>query len=55
MAEILPSFAVDARDFVTSIMDRAQTRGDEVPMQDGFDLYKELVEMRRVHLQALPE
>ncbi len=33
----------------------AQEKDDEVPIQDGFDLYKELVEIRRIHGDALPE
>lgn len=54
MEEILPSFAADARDLVSRIIDLAKSRGEEVPIQDGFDLYKELVEIRGVHAQALP-
>lgn len=52
--EILPSFADDARELVARIMELAKERGEEVPVQDGFELYKELVEIRRVHAQALP-
>jgi len=53
--EILPSFAADARDLVSRVMELAKSRGEEVPLQDGFDLYKELVDIRRVHSQALPK
>lgn len=52
--EILPSFAADARDLVSKVMALAKSRGEEVPIQDGFDLYKELVHIRGVHSQALP-
>ncbi|GAB7364641.1 hypothetical protein MBLNU230_g5444t1 [Neophaeotheca triangularis] len=52
--EILPSFAADARDMVSRIIELAHERGEEVPIQDGFDLYKELVAIRQVHAQALP-
>lgn len=52
--EMLPSFADDARALVKRIMQLAKDRQEEVPIQDGFDLYKELVEIRRVHAQALP-
>lgn len=52
--EILPSFAADARDLASKVMELTKARGEEVPVQDGFDLYKELVEIRRVHAQALP-
>ncbi|KAF2177644.1 hypothetical protein K469DRAFT_696417 [Zopfia rhizophila CBS 207.26] len=52
--EMFPSYAADARDLVARIMDVAQSNGEEVPIQDGFDLYKELVEIRRIHSDALP-
>ncbi|KAL1304535.1 hypothetical protein AAFC00_003517 [Neodothiora populina] len=52
--EIFPSFATDARDICEKIMGVAKDRGEEVPIQDGFDLYKELTQMRQVHGQALP-
>lgn len=53
--EILPSYAADARDLVAKIMEFSQQKGEEVPIPDGFDLYKELVEIRRIHADALPE
>ena len=53
--EMLPAYAADARDLVARIMELAYDRGEEIPIQDGFDLYSELVEIRRVHADALPE
>ena len=50
--EILPSFADDARALVKRIMQICKETGEEVPIQDGFELYKELVDIRRVHAQA---
>ncbi|KAF1944615.1 hypothetical protein EJ02DRAFT_83890 [Clathrospora elynae] len=52
--EMFPAYAADARDLVARIMDVAQTKNEDVPVQDGFDLYKELVEIRRIHSDALP-
>lgn len=52
--EILPSFAEDARAIVSRVMEMAKSRNEDVPIQDGFDLYKELVQIRQVHAQALP-
>ncbi|KAH9831900.1 c2 domain containing protein [Teratosphaeria destructans] len=54
--EILPSFADDAKALVTRIMELSKQKGEEgeVPIQDGFDLYRELVELRRFYAQALP-
>ena len=51
--EVLPSFADDARELVSRIMHLSKEKEEEVPIQDGFELYKELVEIRRVHAQAL--
>ena len=51
---MMPAYANDARDLVARIMSLAQERGEETAIQDGFDLYKELVEIRRVHTEALP-
>ncbi|KAK1076134.1 hypothetical protein LTR33_009215 [Friedmanniomyces endolithicus] len=52
--EILPSFAADAKELVSRVMEVAKEKGEEVPILDGFELYKELVEIRRTHAQALP-
>jgi hypothetical protein len=52
--EIFPAYAADARDLVARIMEVAHSKNETVPVQDGFDLYKELVEIRRIHSDALP-
>lgn len=54
LEEMLPSYASDSRDIVSRILEMVKAKGDEVDIQDGFDLYKELVEIRRVHAEALP-
>ena len=51
---IFPSFEHDASDLVRRILQVAQTKDSEVDLQDGFDLYKELVEIRRIHQKVLP-
>ncbi|KAI8632567.1 hypothetical protein F5Y19DRAFT_421750 [Xylariaceae sp. FL1651] len=51
---IFPSFEDDAHDLVKRIVQVARERGDELPLQDGFDLYKDLVEIRRIHRSSLP-
>jgi hypothetical protein len=53
--EVFPAYAADARDLVARIMEVAHTKNETVPVQDGFDLYKELVEIRRIHSDALPK
>ncbi|PBP27131.1 C2 domain containing protein [Diplocarpon rosae] len=52
---MFPSFENDARDLIQRILQVAQTNNSEVDLQDGFDLYRELVEIRRIHHGALPE
>jgi len=54
MEEILPAFAKDANELVARIMKMSQQKDEEVPVQDGFELYRELVDIRSVYAQALP-
>jgi hypothetical protein len=51
---MFPSFEGDAADLIKRIMEVARSKNSEVDLQDGFDLYKELVEIRRIHHQVLP-
>jgi C2 domain/MUN domain len=55
LENLLPSYAEDARDIIGRIMDGAVQKQEEVPVQDGFDLYKELSEIRQIHSSALPK
>ena len=52
---ILPLYAEDGRDVVKRILQLAQEKGQEIPIEDGFQLYGELVDIRRVHGEVLPE
>lgn len=52
---MFPSFENDAGDLIQRILHVAQAKNSEVDLQDGFDLYKELVEIRRIHRDALPD
>lgn len=52
---MFPSFENDAGDLIQRILHVAHTKNSEVDMQDGFDLYRELVEIRKIHLAALPD
>ncbi|EME82835.1 uncharacterized protein MYCFIDRAFT_136952 [Pseudocercospora fijiensis CIRAD86] len=54
MEEILPSFSSDAKELVARILELTRKKGEEVPVQDGFELYGELVAIRGVYTQALP-
>ncbi|KAI4861699.1 hypothetical protein F4820DRAFT_432636 [Hypoxylon rubiginosum] len=51
---MFPNFEDDAHDLIKRIVQVSRDRGEELPLQDGFDLYKELVEIRRIHRSSLP-
>lgn len=53
--EVFPSFEEDANAIIQAIMQTAQERETEIDIQDGFDLYKEMVEIRRIHEESLPD
>ena len=52
---ILPLYSDDAKDIIERILQLAAQKGEEVPIEDGFELYGELVEIRRIHAEALPK
>ncbi|WYZ34671.1 hypothetical protein EsH8_I_000947 [Colletotrichum jinshuiense] len=52
---MFPSYERDAQHIIERTITVAKESGLEINMQDGFDLYKELVEMRRTHHAALPD
>lgn len=52
---ILPLYAEDARDIVARILQLAQEKAEEIHIDDGFQLYGELVEIRRIHGEVLPD
>ena len=52
---MLPSYGADSRDLIQRIMNAAQMRNEDVAISDGFELYRELVEVRRIHIECLPE
>jgi hypothetical protein len=47
-------YANDAHEIVQRIMERAKEQGTEIPVEDGFDLYKGLSAVRRLQMGALP-
>ncbi|KAH8884486.1 hypothetical protein GQ53DRAFT_392414 [Thozetella sp. PMI_491] len=51
---MFPSFEEDAHEFIKRVIQVAKERETEVELQDGFDLYKELVEIRKIHVESLP-
>jgi hypothetical protein len=55
VGKMFPSFEDDANDLIQRILHVAKSNNTEVDLQDGFDLYRELVEIRRIHHSALPE
>lgn len=51
---MFPNFEKDAEDIIKRVVDVAKSKGTEIDLQDGFDLYRELVQIRRIHLSSLP-
>lgn len=51
---MFPNFENDAHELIKSIIMNAQRQGVEFGSEDGFALYKELVEIRRIHRTSLP-
>ncbi|KAM5351680.1 hypothetical protein ACJ41O_004403 [Fusarium nematophilum] len=52
--EVFPRFEEDANAIIVSILDMAAETGSDIDIQDGFDLYSELVAIRRIHSDSLP-
>ena len=50
----LPVYSQDAGNMIEQIFDYAHQTGQEIPIDEGFDLYRELVEVRRIHAESLP-
>ncbi len=50
----LPSFEEDGHEIIKRVIKTALESGVEIQLQDGFDLYHELVEIRKMHQEALP-
>ena len=51
---IFPTFAEDSQKLIKAIFKVAEEKGEELDMQDAFDMYKKLVEVRDVYDQVLP-
>lgn len=53
--EVLPSFENDAGAIIDTILAHAAQNELELTIEDGFELYREMVEIRRIHQEALPD
>lgn len=52
---VLPAYASDAREQITTIMDHAEAQQVELPLEDGFELYREMTQIREIHNDVLPD
>lgn len=52
---LLPAYEGDASQLIERIITVAKSHEEDIPIEEGFELYKELVEIRRVHTEALPQ
>ncbi|KAI9925675.1 hypothetical protein MW887_005474 [Aspergillus wentii] len=55
LANALPVYAEDAHEMVVRIFEQAKMKEEEIDMQDGFDLYKQLTATRRLFAESLPD
>lgn len=51
----LPSFEEDGHEIIKRVLINAQESDNEIELQDGFDLYRELVEIKKMHTEAIPD
>lgn len=50
----LPALAQDLHNQLASILEHANVGGQDVNVQDGFELYREMVAVRSYYFQTLP-
>jgi hypothetical protein len=48
-------FAEDANEMVIRIIDQAKSMGEEIDIEDGFDLYQKLAAIRTLFVKTIPE
>jgi len=51
---ILPSFEEDCKEIIKRVLQTSKETAVDIELSDGFDLYKELVEVKKIHEEALP-
>ena len=51
---VFPQYAVEAKDLVIDLTQICKERQEEMAVEDGIQLYKELSEIRRIYLEAFP-
>ncbi|KAL7275660.1 hypothetical protein RUND412_001393 [Rhizina undulata] len=52
---VFPKFVLGMTNAIQEIIEAYAARGEEVPIEDGFELYQELSEIRRAYCEAFPE
>jgi len=52
---VFPQFIIEAEQVVQEIMQMYQDEGEEMSIEDGFELYKELSEIRRIYKSVFPK
>ncbi|OJJ96124.1 hypothetical protein ASPACDRAFT_81362 [Aspergillus aculeatus ATCC 16872] len=55
LSNVLPIFAEDVHEMVARIIELENVRGEETDIQDGFDLYRRLADVRRLFTEAVPD
>ncbi|KAJ5778605.1 hypothetical protein N7520_001851 [Penicillium odoratum] len=52
---VLPMFAEDAQEMVIRIIEQTKARDEEIPVEEGFDLYRALATIRRLFVSTIPD
>ena len=52
---VLHNLAEDSHEMVIRIFEQAKSMGEELDVQDGFDLYKHMASIRGLFVEALHE
>ncbi|KAJ5632186.1 hypothetical protein N7490_008525 [Penicillium lividum] len=52
---VLPMFAEDAQEMVIRIIEQTKARDEEIPVEEGFDLYRALATIRRLFTSTIPD
>lgn len=55
LVNVLPLYAEDAQEMVVRVIEQVNERGEEIDLEDGFDLYKKLTGIRHLFVDALPD
>ncbi|KAJ5273916.1 hypothetical protein N7478_009041 [Penicillium angulare] len=54
-SRVLPMFAEDSQEMVIRILEQTKAKGEEIEIEEGFDLYRLLATIRRLFMNTIPD